>query len=217
MKTIKSNPILVALGVAFIIGAILVAVFIFYPSTQPGTIPTTLYVASTSLPAGSTVSVSELSTQTLDLPPGFGNGYVSPANIKQLGAYELLVPVSPGVLIPTSDFAPAVSSRDSGVAISFKSSPSLAVGDVVDVLINVQGPGGGTTVTTLLRNIRLQGVAGSGWLISVPTSIASAVVYASSNSALTATLVVAGNQSAPPPAVNSLAEALAIIQRSGAA
>lgn len=216
MKHVKHNPLALAIGVALLIGAILVAVFIWYPSTQPGTVATTVYYATSPLSAGTQVTSGILQPETLDLPPGFANAYLNPTDLASVSSQQLLVAVAPNTLIPLTDFAPSLTTKQSGIEIAFKNSPPLAAGDVVDIYITSQGVNGNAEVQVLLHNITLQPGGGADWMISVPTSIASAVLYASSNGNLSATLVVAGNKQPTPPPITSLSQALQIIQRSGA-
>jgi len=225
MSHIKGNQYLYLAGVALVLAGLLFAILVLVPSVQSGTVATTLYVATAPLDAGAAVLPADVKTTTLNLPPGFGDSYLSPSNFAAYSAEDLTVGINNGGLIPVSTLRPALSAKESGVAVSFKTSPTLAVGDVVDIFILITptttshgaaAANSGNAVQTVLRNVTIEAPAASGWLITVPTTIASAVIFASNNNTLDASLVLVGNKTASPPTVNSLSQALTIIERSGA-
>lgn len=220
MKHTRTRSISFAIGAILVLFAVLVAVYSLLPQTRSGTVAVSVYTANGPIGAGTLISSSNLTTVTLDLPPGFAGEYLNPANFSQYAGQQLMVTVSPGSLVPLNDLVPLINSRQVVLTVSFKEAPALAAGNVVDVYIIAGTNATGTTapaasVIPLLKNVVLETGAAGGWNIAVPAQMASALIYASNNSTLVAVLVAPGNRNAFAPQVSSLGQALQIIRQAG--
>lgn len=207
-----------AFGLFLILAGVLWVIWGVLPASKAGEVPTTLYVAANPLATGGSVTANQLQTETLDLPPGFGSSYLTPANLGNYASDFLAAPVSTGSLIPLSLFTQPTNIKNAIIPITFKQSPNLAAGDVVDVILVTQTAGGvgGPEVLTLLRNVTLMsGPTAGSWQISVPANLSTALIYASGAGALDAVQVDPGNKVNPGPPVSSINQAISALQAAG--
>ena len=123
------------------------------------------------------------------------------------------VALQPGAIIVGADVAGGLGST-SLVALQLHSSPTLAGGDLIDVLANIsQVPGQASEVAVFASGVNVESVSGSTITVRVPTREESAFAYASEYLQLTATVVDGSSGSSSVPEVASTAQALQLAHR----
>lgn len=196
-------------AVALVAGACVTVALLVYSNPDSGA--RELYVAARDLPAGAAFDRPALRLVKVRPPVAESLLYgkaAGPSLLRSRAAHDLLS----GQLIQRGDVAASGAVVDRRLVwIPLKESPAVAAGQSVDLLL-VQGSGSALSVSPFALGVPVDSAQSGGLVLAVPSSQASAYVYAADSMRLVAVAAEPGSRRGAEAPVSSLEQALAAVR-----
>lgn len=199
----RRRMLLAALA-AFLAGGLGIAAAFYAPNLQTGPgVP--VLVTTAPVAAGATLSPSMVRVTVVHLPAELRSQPLASAN--SLAGAIAAVDLPAGAILYPTEVTPGVLAKTVLVTLTFKATPPLSPGVVIDVFSV-----GSSSVQLAISNLVVVSASGSGVLVRVPTAEAPSLVYLSATPLVAVQTVISG-RAVPATAVQSEAQALADLAR----
>ena len=198
--------LMMAAAAFLLVGGAAVLAALFSPNLQHG--PTVnVLVTTAAVSPGEALGPGVASVMSVGLPSNL-QGAPLPAGTNLSGSIAT-VGLPAGAILYPSDVTPKAVAGTVQMTLTLKASPTLAMGNVID-LFTIGTAGGSPTVQLVLRNLVVISASGSGVVVRVPNALAPSMVYLSTTP-LVAVETVVGGDSVPAAVIQSEAQALAVV------